>query len=85
MPDRKSRKNFERPFGEKDLHNHVSRIDITFEHGKDAVHAVRLSALIREFSVDESHKNEEQLSELDKVKVFSNNWACLHWLLSRTC
>lgn len=65
----KAEKNFERPFGEKDLHNHVSRIDITFEHGKDAVHAVRLSALIREFSVDESHKNEEQLSELDKVKI----------------
>lgn len=28
-----------------------------------------MSALIREFSVDESHKNEEQLSELDKVKI----------------
>lgn len=51
------------------LHNHVSGIDITFEHGKDAAQAVRLSALIREFSVDESHKNEEQLSELDKVKI----------------
>lgn len=51
------------------MHNHVSGIDITFEHGKDAAQAVRLSALIREFSIDKSHKNEEQLSESDKVKI----------------
>lgn len=59
------------------MHNHVSGIDITFEHGKDAAHAVRLSALIREFSVDESHKNEEQLSELDKVKIIGKP-TCLY-------
>lgn len=63
----------------KDLHNHVSGIDITFEHGKDAAQAVRLSALIREFSIDKSHKNEEQLSELDKVKVIDKP-TCLYEL-----
>lgn len=50
------------------LHNHVSGIDITFEKGGDAAQAIRLSALIREFSVDESHKNGTDLCSSAKVQ-----------------
>lgn len=38
------------------LHNHVSGIDVTFEQGDDAEHAIRLSVLVREFRVDVSNK-----------------------------
>lgn len=50
------------------LHNHVSGIDITFEKGEDAAQAIRLSALIREFSVDDSHKNGTDLCSSAKVQ-----------------
>lgn len=41
------------------LHNHISGIDITFEEGNDPAHAIRLSALIREFKIDDSGKKED--------------------------
>lgn len=40
------------------LHNHVSGIDITFEHGDSPERAIRASMLIREFEID--GKNEDR-------------------------
>lgn len=42
------------------LHNHISGIDLTFEQGEDAANALRLSALIREFRIDDSGKKEDR-------------------------
>ena len=36
------------------LHNHVSGIDMTFEKGDNPQDAIRMSALIREFRMDDS-------------------------------
>lgn len=49
------------------LHNHVSGIDITFEKGENEKNAVRLSALVREFRVDDSGKKRRDI----KIK---NGW-----------
>ena len=43
------------------LHNHVSGIDVTFEQGDDAEHAIRLSVLVREFRVDVSNKKNRRM------------------------
>lgn len=42
------------------LHNHISGIDMTFEQGEDSANAIRLSALIREFRIDDSGKKEDK-------------------------
>ena len=39
------------------LHNHVSGIDITFEHGDSPERAIRASMLIREFEIDGKNEN----------------------------
>ena len=41
------------------LHNHVSGIDMTFEKGDNPQDAIRMSALIREFRMDDSKKLED--------------------------
>lgn len=41
------------------LHNHVSGIDMTFEKGDNPQNAIRMSALIREFRIDDSKKVED--------------------------
>lgn len=37
------------------LHNHVSGIDMTFEHGNNPQNAIRASMLIREFEINGKH------------------------------
>lgn len=46
------------------LHNHVSGIDITFEKGEKSETAVRASALIREFRIEEHEKVENRSTYL---------------------
>ncbi len=41
------------------LHNHVSGIDMTFEKGDNPQNAIRMSALIREFRIDDGKKVED--------------------------
>lgn len=56
------------------LHNHVSGIDITFEKGENEKNAVRLSALVREFRVDDSGKKKERYKNkewMDKNKIIT--------------
>lgn len=59
---RNSKNNTEKIFPVGTLHNHVSGIDITFEHGCTPSTAVRASILIREFEVN--GKNEERSTKL---------------------
>lgn len=59
---RNSKNNTEKIFPVGTLHNHVSGIDITFEHGCTPSTAVRASILIREFEVN--GKNDERSTKL---------------------
>lgn len=59
---RNSNNNNEKIFPVGTLHNHVSGIDITFEHGCTPSTAVRASILIREFEVN--GKNDERSTKL---------------------
>ena len=59
---RNSKNNTEKIFPIGTLHNHVSGIDITFEHGCTPSTAVRASILIREFEVN--GKNDERSTKL---------------------
>jgi agmatine/peptidylarginine deiminase len=59
---RNSKNNNEKIFPVGTLHNHVSGIDITFEHGCTPSTAVRASILIREFEVN--GKNDERSTKL---------------------
>lgn len=59
---RNSKNNTEKIFPFGTLHNHVSGIDITFEHGCTPSTAVRASILIREFEVN--GKNDERSTKL---------------------
>ena len=59
---RNSKNNTEMIFPLGTLHNHVSGIDITFEHGGSPLTAVRASILIREFEVN--GRNDERSTKL---------------------
>ena len=57
------------------LHNHVSGIDITFEKLGDDGNPIRFSALIKEFWVDKSNKQEENVIEYgsEDIKAYNKN------------
>lgn len=55
------------------LHNHISGIDITFEKG-DNNNAIRLSALIREFKVDDNHNGSKYEHYEGMYKPKNSKW-----------
>lgn len=58
---RNTKKGLKSIFNLGTLHNHVSGIDITFEHGESPEKAVRASMLIREFEIGGKNENRSTL------------------------
>lgn len=58
------------------LHNHISGIDMTFEQGEDPANAIRLSALIREFRIDDSGKKEDKY-DMEYINIRKKKMAVL--------